>query len=72
LKRDARDDYATLELGAIAGARGDFPAAIALLSRAQTLYTHDRFATDALARVRAGKRIDIQALNDAIERRGVD
>jgi O-antigen ligase len=72
LKRDARDDYATLELGAIAGAQGDFPAAIALLGRAHALYTHDQFATEALARVRAGKRIDIQALNDAIERRGVD
>jgi tetratricopeptide (TPR) repeat protein len=70
LKRDARDDYATLELGAIAAAQGDFATAIPLLARAHALYPRDPLAVDALARARAHRRVDLNALNDAIARRG--
>jgi O-Antigen ligase len=66
LKRDARDDYATLEIGAIAGARGDWATATRYLQRAHQLYPHDQLAIDALARVRAHKRVNLKELNDVI------
>jgi tetratricopeptide (TPR) repeat protein len=68
LKRDARDDYATLEIGAIAGARGDWATAKRFLTRAHELYTHDPLAIAALARVRAHKRVNLTELNRAIGR----
>jgi Flp pilus assembly protein TadD len=71
LKRDARDQYATLELGAIAASRGDFATAVPLLARAHALYPRDQIAAGALAQARKHRRVDLNALNDAVDRRGV-
>jgi O-antigen ligase len=68
LKRDARDDYATLEIGAIAGARRDWATARRFLARAHALYPHDPLAINALARVRAHKRVNLTELNNTIGR----
>ncbi|MHB1858952.1 MAG: O-antigen ligase family protein [Solirubrobacteraceae bacterium] len=66
LGRTPEESYATLERGAIASARGDQPRAIAFLSRAVALDPRYPISREALAAVRAGHRIDIQALNRSI------
>jgi tetratricopeptide (TPR) repeat protein len=66
LGRTPGDAYATLERGAIASARGERAAALALLERAVRLSPREALARQALALVRAGGRVDIQELNRSI------
>ena len=66
LARDPGDAYATLERGAIASARGERAAALALLERAVRLAPREPLARQALSRVRAGGKIDLDELNRAI------
>jgi tetratricopeptide (TPR) repeat protein len=66
LERDPGDAYAALERGAIASARGERTAALGLLERAQRLAPREPLAQQALGRVRAGGRVDLDELNRAI------
>jgi O-antigen ligase len=66
LQRTPGDAYATLERGAIASASGERAAARALLERAVRLSPREALARQALALVRAGRRVDIQELNRSI------
>jgi tetratricopeptide (TPR) repeat protein len=66
LARTPGDAYATLERGAIASAQGRRVAALALLDRAVRLAPRDPLAREALAVVRRGARVDIDALNRSI------
>jgi tetratricopeptide (TPR) repeat protein len=66
LGRTPGDAYATLERGAIASATGQRAAAEALLARAVRLAPRDPLARRALAVVRGGGRVDVQALNRMI------
>ncbi len=66
LTRVPADAYATLERGAIASARGQQRAAVALLARAARLDPRDPLTQQALALARGGRRIDIAALNRSI------
>jgi hypothetical protein len=69
LARTPGDAYATLERGAIASAKGERAAALALLERAVRLDPREPLTKQALALVRAGRRIDVEALNRAILRK---
>jgi hypothetical protein len=60
------DAYATLELGAIASARGERRRAQALLRHAVALNPRDRIAASALSVAEHGRRVDLQALNRLI------
>lgn len=66
LARVPDDQYATLERGAIASARGDRGRARVLLMRATELAPRDALARDALRIVRRGGAIDVQELNRRI------
>jgi len=66
LRRTPREAYATLELGAIASARGRRSSAQAWLERAVRLNPRDPLTRQVLARVRRGERVDINELNRAI------
>jgi tetratricopeptide (TPR) repeat protein len=66
LSRTPRDAYATLARGAIASARGERSQALALLVSAVRLDPHDPIASRALRLTRAGRRVDISALNRLI------
>jgi hypothetical protein len=66
LQRTPKDAYATLELGAIASARGERARANALLERAVRLNPREPLTRQALQVVRRGERVDIGALNRAI------
>jgi tetratricopeptide (TPR) repeat protein len=66
LARAPGDAYATLERGAIASARGDRGAALALLQHALQLDPRDALAREALAVARAGDRVSIRELNRLI------
>ncbi len=66
LVRVPDDAYATLELGAIASQSGERTRALVLLERAVRLDPRDPLAREALATVRAGKRVSVQALNNSI------
>jgi Flp pilus assembly protein TadD len=66
LARTPADAYATLERGAIASARGDRAAAVALLERAARLNPRDSLTRQALALARAGERVSIDELNRLI------
>ena len=66
LARTPGDEYATLERGAIASARGERAAALALLERAVRLSPREGLARQALELVRTGGRVDIQELNRSI------
>jgi tetratricopeptide (TPR) repeat protein len=66
LLRVPGDAYATLELGAIASQSGAKVRARLLLERAVRLDPRDPLAREALATVRAGRRVSVQALNRAI------
>ena len=63
LERNPRGQYATLELGAIASVQGDRARARALLARAVALAPRDATAREALAVVRDGGVVDLDALN---------
>jgi Tfp pilus assembly protein PilF len=69
LARTPGDAYATLERGAIASAKGERAAALAMLERAVRLDPREPLTKQALALVRAGRRIDVEALNRAILRK---
>ncbi len=60
------DAYAALELGAIASQSGERVRALMLLERAVRLDPRDPLAREALATVRAGRRVSVQALNRSI------
>jgi tetratricopeptide (TPR) repeat protein len=66
LERNPRDQYATLELGAIASVQKDRAAAERLLGRAVALAPRDPTAREALKVVRDGGTVDIDALNTRI------
>jgi tetratricopeptide (TPR) repeat protein len=66
LVRVPDDAYAALELGAIASQSGERARALVLLARAVRLDPRDPLAREALATVRAGKRVSVQALNRSI------
>ncbi len=66
LKRTPKDAYATLELGAIASARGNRADALVLLQRALRLNPRDPLTRQALLVVRRGERVDLDELNRAI------
>ena len=66
LVRVPDDAYAALELGAIASQSGKRASALVLLARAVRLDPRDPLAREALATVRAGRRVSVQALNRSI------
>jgi O-Antigen ligase/Tetratricopeptide repeat len=66
LGRVPDDAYAALELGAIASRSGAQARALALLERAVRLDPRDPLTRGALATVRAGRRVNVQALNRSI------
>jgi hypothetical protein len=66
LDRAPGDAYATLERGAIASARGQHAAALALLARAVRLDPREPLTREAWERVRRGGRVDIEELNRSI------
>jgi tetratricopeptide (TPR) repeat protein len=66
LSRNAGDSYALLERGAIASERGQRARALALLSAAARLSPRDGLIREALAIVREGRRVDVEALNREI------
>ncbi len=66
LDRFPDDQYATLEAGAIASARGDLARARELLRRAVALAPRDALAREVLDIVEDGGAIDIAELNDRI------
>lgn len=66
LQRQSRSAYATLELGALASTYDDQAEAARLLARAVRLDPRDELARKALADVRAGRHVSIDALNAAI------
>jgi|GEM_PF-309598 len=66
LKRVPGDAYATLELGAIASGEGARKHALELLERAVYLNPRDPLARQALRTVRAGRNVNVEALNRAI------
>ncbi len=66
LGRNPSDAYATLELGAIASARGRRATALELLERAERLEPREPLVKEALGAVRAGRRVSIEELNRSI------
>jgi tetratricopeptide (TPR) repeat protein len=66
LQDDPRDEYATLELGAVASARGRLPEARRRLRRAVALAPRDPLAREALSVMRSGGAIDVTELNRRI------
>jgi tetratricopeptide (TPR) repeat protein len=66
LKRDPRDVYATLELGAIASARGQRRQALTLLQRAARLSPRDELIQETLFYVKNGHSVSIEQLNGSI------
>ncbi len=66
LVRMPDDAYAALELGAIASQSGERARSLVLLERAVRRDPRDPLAREALATVRAGKRVSVQALNRSI------
>jgi hypothetical protein len=67
LERNSRGTYGLLELGALDADRGRRAEAERLLTRARTLSPRDPFIADTLRRVRAGRRVDVAALNRRIQ-----
>jgi tetratricopeptide (TPR) repeat protein len=66
LQRTPGDAYATLERGAIASQLGMRAVALNLLERAVALAPRDPLAREALALVRHGGRVSVEALNRRI------
>jgi tetratricopeptide (TPR) repeat protein len=66
LGRSPDDAYATLERGAIASSSGRPREALVLLSRAAALQPRDGLTREALALVRAGRRVSLIELNRSI------
>jgi O-antigen ligase len=66
LGRDSRDVYATLELGAIASARGHQREAFTLLKRAARLSPRDELIQETLFYVKNGHSVSIEQLNNSI------
>jgi tetratricopeptide (TPR) repeat protein len=66
LGRSPENQYATLERGAIASERGESARALALLTRALSLYPRDQLTRQALDLTRAGGRVNVAELNRAL------
>jgi tetratricopeptide (TPR) repeat protein len=66
LQRSPDDSYATLELGAIASAKGQSHLALALLERAAFLNPRGVPTREALELVRSGHRVNITRLDHTI------
>jgi O-antigen ligase/polysaccharide polymerase Wzy-like membrane protein len=71
LRRDARDAYSYLELGAIEVDTGRRADGIRLLGRAAALQPRDDVTAAALRRARRGGRIDITRMNEELRRRTI-
>ena len=69
LERDGRDTYALLELGVLTANAGDAPAGLALVARARELNPRDDVIAAAYRRLRNGRQVDIDEVNDALLRR---
>ena len=72
LDREPRNAFATLQLGAIASTRGDRAGAVRLLTRAARLAPKDPLTQAAFSVARAGRQVDIEALNSKILGRAKD
>ncbi len=70
LERTPGDAYATLERGAIASARADRPAAVALLQRAERLNPRDGLTREVLRLALSGRRVNVAELNRQILLKG--
>jgi O-antigen ligase len=66
LRRAPRDQYLTLERGAVQSALGRRAPALVLLRRAHALAPRDALTSEALAVVRSGGRLDLTALDRRI------
>jgi tetratricopeptide (TPR) repeat protein len=66
LRRTPGEAYATLELGAIASARGQRRRALGLLERAVRLSPREPLTRGALETVRGGRTVNVGALNRSI------
>jgi tetratricopeptide (TPR) repeat protein len=66
LEREPNNDYALLELGAMASVQGNRGTALRLLGRARTLSPRDEEIAAALRRVRRGRLLNLQLLNQRI------
>jgi tetratricopeptide (TPR) repeat protein len=66
LQRTPGDAYATLELGAIASARGERGRALALLAHALRLNPRDPLTRETFEIARHGRRVDVDELNRMI------
>jgi Flp pilus assembly protein TadD len=69
LDREPRSDYALLELGALASARGDAAQGRRLVGRAAELSPRDRQIALVLRQVEQGRKVDLAAVNGSILRR---
>jgi tetratricopeptide (TPR) repeat protein len=70
LDRDRGDAYATLELGAIASAKGERARALGLLQKAVLLEPREALARQALGVVREGHSLSLDELNRLILLKG--
>jgi tetratricopeptide (TPR) repeat protein len=68
LRRDPRNAFATLALGALASQRGDAAGALVLVRRAAQLNRQDSVTLGALAALRAGRPIDVSEMLDQYQR----
>jgi tetratricopeptide (TPR) repeat protein len=69
LDREPRSDYALLELGALASARGDLARGRRLVRRAAALSPRDEQIALVLRRIERGRKVDLAAVNGSILRR---
>jgi O-antigen ligase len=70
LARDPDEPYAHLELGAIVFDAGRRAEGLRLLERAASLEPRVRVTSEALARARRGRRVDVDRINAALLARG--
>ncbi len=66
LERAPAEAYATLELGALASAKGERVRALALLARSHSLNPRDPLTREALELARRGQRVGVEQLDRAI------
>jgi tetratricopeptide (TPR) repeat protein len=69
LDRDPGDSYAHLELGGLLAQMNRRQEAIAILTEARRLDPRDDITASALRRVRAGKKVDLAAINSELAAR---
>jgi O-antigen ligase len=69
LERDPRDAYAHLELGGLLAQAGRRPEAIVILTAGRRLDPRDDLTATVLRRVRAGKKVNLAAVNRQLAER---